>query len=184
MSKHVVVGVTGSIAAYKACELVRLFAREGVGVTVAMTVAAEKFVSALTFRTLSQNPVCTGLFDDVEEWSPKHISLSDRCDALVIAPCTANVIAKLACGIGDDSLTSLALSCAKPLFVAPAMNVNMWNHPATQANVKTLRGRGAVVLEPDAGFLACGVTAKGRMPEPEAIFRTVMDAIGGGKAGK
>jgi len=156
--------------------------REGVGVTVAMTPAAENFVSALTFRTLSRNPVCTGLFDDVEEWSPKHISLADRCDALVIAPCTANVIAKLACGIADNSLTSLALSCTKPLFIAPAMNVNMWNHPATQANIKTLRERGATILDPGEGFLACGTNAKGRMPEPEAIFRTVMDAMGGGKA--
>ena len=111
MAKHIAVGVTGSIAAYKACELVRLFSKEGYEVSVVMTAAAARFVTALTFRTLSRNPVCTGLFDDVGEWIPDHISIADRCDALVIAPCTANVLAKLAHGLADDALTATALAC-------------------------------------------------------------------------
>ncbi len=124
MAKHIAVGVTGSIAAYKACELVRLFSKEGYEVSVVMTAAAARFVTPLTFRTLSRNPVCTGLFDDVGEWIPDHISIADRCDALVIAPCTANVLAKLAHGLADDALTATALACVKPLILAPAMNVN------------------------------------------------------------
>ena len=177
MKKHIALGVTGSIAAYKACELVRLFVKGGYEVSVVMTASAEKFVSALTFRTLSQNPVCTGLFEHPEEWVPEHIGLADKCDALVIAPCTANVIAKLANGIADDSLSSLALACVKPLVIAPAMNVNMWNHPATQANLVKLRERGAMILEPGEGDLACGVSAKGRMPEAAEVYGAVCELL-------
>ena len=137
MAKHIAVGVTGSIAAYKACELVRLFSKEGYEVSVVMTAAAARFVTPLTFRTLSRNPVCTGLFDDVGEWIPDHISIADRCDALVIAPCTANVLAKLAHGLADDALTATALACVKPLILAPAMCRPAW--PARSAS--TTRGR-------------------------------------------
>ncbi|MGI5868958.1 MAG: flavoprotein [Kiritimatiellia bacterium] len=172
MGKHIAVGVTGSIAAYKACELVRLFTKAGYEVSVVMTDAAKQFVTPLTFRTLSRNPVCTGLFDDVAEWVPGHISVADRCDALVIAPCTANVLAKLATGIADDALTATALACVKPLVLAPAMNVKMWEHPATRANLAALKSRGAIVVEPAEGGLACGTTGRGRMPEPLDIFNT------------
>ena len=181
MAKHIAVGVTGSIAAYKACELVRLFSKEGYEVSVVMTAAAARFVTPLTFRTLSRNPVCTGLFDDVGEWIPDHISIADRCDALVIAPCTANVLAKLAHGLADDALTATALACVKPLILAPAMNVNMWEHAATQANLAVLKSRGAFVVEPGEGGLACGTTGRGRMPEPLEIFnatRAVLASAG------
>lgn len=176
-SKNIVIGVTGSIAVYKSCELVRMFRRADIGVDVVMTAAAEEFVTELTFRTLSCNPVCRGLFDEPLEWNPMHISLAEKCDALLIAPCTANVIAKMANGIADDSLTALALANVKPLFIAPAMNVNMWNHPATQANLATLRSRGATLLEPGVGELACGTTGKGRMLDPQEIFDAVMAAM-------
>ena len=176
-SKNIVIGVTGSIAVYKSCELVRMFRKADIGVDVVMTAGAEKFVTELTFRTLSCNPVCRGLFDDPSVWNPMHISLAEKCGALLIAPCTANVIGKMANGIADDSLTALALANVKPLFIAPAMNVNMWNHPATQANLATLRSRGATVLEPGEGSLACGTTGKGRMLEPQQIFDAVMAAL-------
>ena len=162
-SKNIVIGVTGSIAVYKSCELVRMFRRADIGVDVVMTAAAEEFVTELTFRTLSCNPVCRGLFDEPLEWNPMHI--------------TANVIAKMANGIADDSLTALALANVKPLFIEPAMNVNMWNHPATQANLATLRSRGATLLEPGVGELACGTTGKGRMLDPQEIFDAVMAAM-------
>ena len=177
MAKHIALGVTGSIAAYKACELVPLFVKGGYGVSVVLTAGGEKFVTALTFQTLSRNPVCTALFDEPAGWEPEHIGIADHCDILVIAPCTANVIAKLANGLADDSLTSIALACVKPLVIAPAMNVNMWNHPATQANIQTLRERGALILEPGEGALACGISAKGRMPEPAEIYHAVCEIL-------
>lgn len=173
MTKHIALGVTGSIAAYKACELVRLFIKGGCEIHVVMTAAATRFVTPLSFRTLSQNSVYTGIFDETIDWHPEHIALADRCDVLVIAPCTANVIAKLANGIADDALTSLALAYTKPLVIAPAMNVNMFNHAATQKNLNMLRERGAIVVEPGEGYLACGTTAKGRMSEPKMIYDEV-----------
>ena len=179
MARHIALGVTGSIAAYKACELVRLFTKAGHGVSVVMTEAAARFVSPLTFRTLSRNPVCTGLFDEIGEWVPDHIALADRCDALVVAPCTANVLAKLALGLADDALTATALACRKPLVVAPAMNTAMWEHPATQANLATLKARGATIVEPGDGGLACGTTWRGRMPEPGEIFTATCAVLDG-----
>lgn len=177
MTRHIALGVTGSIAAYKACELVRLFIKGGWDVHVVMTDAATRFVTPLSFRTLSKNPVYTGIFDETIDWHPEHIALADRCDVLVVAPCTANVIAKLAHGIADDALTSLALAYIKPLVIAPAMNVNMFNHAATQKNLSVLRERGAVVIEPGEGDLACGTTAKGRMSEPQMIYDEVCRVV-------
>lgn len=177
MKKRIALGVTGSIAAYKACELVRLYIKGGFDVNVVMTAAATGFVTPLTFRTLSRNPVWTGLFDDVAQWEPGHTSLADTCDLLVLAPCTANVIAKTAHGIADDALTSLVLACRKPLLVAPAMNVNMFDHPATQTNLKRLRERGACVMEPGTGDLACGTTDKGRMPEPADVYKQTCELL-------
>lgn len=165
----ILLGVTGSIAAYKACELTRLFVKDGHDVHVIMTRAATRFVAPLTFRTLSRNPVSLDLFDEPEEWVPGHISFAERGDALVIAPCTANVIAKLAHGLADDMLTATALATRAPLVIAPTMNTGMWEHPATQANLTALTARGAIFVEAGIGELACGTSGKGRMADPQAI---------------
>ncbi len=172
-TRHIALGVTGSIAAYKAAELVRMIRRKKWEVSVIMTRAAAHFAGELTFRTLSCNPVMVELFDEVEKWEPAHVSLADRVDALLIAPCTANVIAKLAHGIADDSLTATALACEAPLVIAPAMNEKMWRHPATRENVALLKARGAVVVDVGQGDLACGTVGQGRLAE----LATIMDAL-------
>ena len=168
-----VLGVTGSIAAYKAAELVRLLQKEGCEVSVVMTACAAEFVTPLTFQTLSRNAVGTGLFDEKDGWHPEHISYADRADAVLVAPCTANVIAKLAHGLADDLLTCTVLATKAPVVVAPAMNDNMWAHPATRANVETLRARGVTVLEVGAGALACGREGAGRLADLDIIVRGV-----------
>ena len=169
----ILLGITGSIAAYKACELTRLFVKGGHTVHVIMTQAATRFVSPLTFSTLSRNPVSVDMFDEPEEWIPGHISFAERGDVLLIAPCTANVIAKLAQGLADDMLTATALATKAPLVIAPAMNTGMWEHPATKANLATLAARGATFVDAGTGDLACGTTGKGRMADPQEIFVTV-----------
>ena len=166
----ILLGVTGSIAAYKACELTRLFVKGGHDVHVIMTQAATRFVAPLTFRTLSRNPVSLDMFDEPDEWVPGHISLAERANVLVIAPCTANVIAKLAHGLADDMLSATALATKAPLVIAPAMNTGMWEHPATLANLTTLTARGATFVDAGTGDLACGTTGKGRMADPQDIF--------------
>jgi phosphopantothenoylcysteine decarboxylase/phosphopantothenate--cysteine ligase len=173
----ILLGVTGSIAAYKACELTRLFVKDGHDVHVVMTAAAARFVSPLTFRTLSRNPVVLDMFDEPEEWVPGHVSLAERADALVVAPCTANVLAKLAHGLADDMLTATALATRAPLVIAPAMNTGMWEHPATRANLATLAARGATFVDADTGDLACGTTGKGRMADPQAVFERTLQKI-------
>jgi phosphopantothenoylcysteine synthetase/decarboxylase len=169
----ILLGVTGSIAAYKACELTRLLVKAGHAVHVLMTKAGTQFVAPLTFRTLSRNPVSVDLFDAPDEWMPGHISLAERADLLVIAPCTANVAAKLANGLADDLLTATALATKAPLLIAPAMNSGMWEHPATRANLATLASRGATFVDAGTGDLACGTTGKGRMAEAREIFEAV-----------
>jgi len=171
-------GVTGSIAAYKAAELVRLFKQKEWDVTVVMTKAATEFITELTLRTLSQNPVACAMFGESPEWRPEHISLAELADVLVIAPCTANVLAKLAHGIADDLLTCTALACKAPLIVAPAMNENMWDHPATQANVQTLRSCGADIVAVGTGDLACGYQGRGRMAAVDDIIAAASRAAG------
>jgi phosphopantothenoylcysteine decarboxylase/phosphopantothenate--cysteine ligase len=173
MARTIVLGVTGSIAAYKACELVRLFVKNGDDVRVVMTDHAKEFVTPLTFRTLSRNPVENAMFADPLEWKPGHISLADAADVLVVAPATANIIAKMANGIADDLLSSVALATKAPIVVAPAMNTGMWENAATQANMATLKGRGVRFVEVGDGELACGTSGPGRMAEPEAIFEAV-----------
>ena len=168
--RKIALGVTGSIAAYKACEHVRLYVKAGAEVAVVMTKGAQQFVAPLTFRTLSRHSVATDLFEDPATWVPGHISLADWCDALVVAPCTANVAAKMAHGIADDSLSALALACRKPKLVAPAMNEGMLENPATRDNLATLRARGIAVMDCGEGELACGTEGRGRMPEPDAVF--------------
>jgi phosphopantothenoylcysteine decarboxylase/phosphopantothenate--cysteine ligase len=171
--RTVLLGVSGSIAAYKACELVRECVTRGADVHVLMTANAAAFVTPLTFQTLSRNPVTQGLFDQIEEWKPEHIALSERAHVLCVAPATANVIAKLACGLADDALTSVALAFAGPLLVAPAMNSGMYAHPATAANLATLRQRSAVIIEPAHGALACGTTGAGRLAPVPAIVAAI-----------
>lgn len=174
---HVVLGVTGSIAAYKAAELVRLFQKRGWGVSVVMTAAATEFVTPLTFQTLSREPVGLGLFDEKDSWHPEHLSYAEKADALAIAPCTANVIAKLAHGLADDLLTCTALATRAPIVIAPAMNEGMWDHPATRENLRLLRSRGVRVVDPAVGELACGVTGRGRMADPGEVVAAVEDAL-------
>jgi phosphopantothenoylcysteine synthetase/decarboxylase len=169
----IVLGVTGSIAAYKAAELVRLMKVRGWDVFVIMTKSAAEFVGELTFQTLSQNPVAIDMFQEKESWRPGHISLADRADALVIAPCTANVMAKLAHGMADDMLTCTALATRAPVVIAPAMNGKMWDHPATQANLKTLQERGCLIVDVGVGDLACGYQGRGRMADPADVLAAV-----------
>jgi phosphopantothenoylcysteine synthetase/decarboxylase len=174
---HVVLGVTGSIAAYKAAELVRLMRRVGWDVSVIMTPCAAEFVSPLTFQTLSRNAVGTGLFDEKDGWHPEHISYADRADVVLIAPCTANVMAKMAHGLADDLLTCTVLATRAPVLVAPAMNEGMWDHPATRANVALLQSRGVVIIDVGVGDLACGVEGHGRLADLDTIVKHVKVAL-------
>ena len=169
MGRRILLGVTGSIAAYKAAELVRLFVKNGDEVRVVMTPAATKFVGPLTFQTLSRNPVYIEEFDRPAEWRPEHISLAD-CDLAVVAPASANTLAKLRHGIADNLLTSTLLATRAPVAVAPAMNDGMWESPVTQENIAALGARGVKVLVPGTGELACGTVGLGRMAEPAEIF--------------
>jgi phosphopantothenoylcysteine decarboxylase/phosphopantothenate--cysteine ligase len=173
MSRKILLGVTGSIAAYKACELVRLFVKNGDEVTVVMTDAATKFVSPLSFQTLSRNPVFVDQFAPPVSWKPEHISLAEAADLVVVAPATANTIAKMRYGIADNLLSAVLLATRAPTVVAPAMNTGMWESAVTQENIAVLTARGVVVVEPDDGELACGVKGKGRMMEPEAILNAI-----------
>ena len=175
--RELILGVTGSIAAYKAVYLLRELTRLGASVTVCLSEHAREFVGALTFRTLSGRPVLTNLFDPQSEDAVEHVALAERADAIVVAPATANLLAKAAHGIADDFLTTLLLAARRPLVIAPAMDGGMWEHPAVVANVATLRGRGAAVLEPDAGALASGLSGKGRFPEPDAIVEAIRRAL-------
>lgn len=175
--KTVLLGVSGGIACYKACELVRLLVGRGARVQVVMTAAAQQFVTPLTLQTLSGQPVATDTFSLTQESEIGHIRLADTADVVVIAPATANVIGKLANGIGDDLLTTILLATRAPLLVAPAMNVHMWEHAAVQENLARLTGRGARVVGPASGSLACGYEGAGRLSEPEAIVDEVLRVL-------
>jgi phosphopantothenoylcysteine decarboxylase/phosphopantothenate--cysteine ligase len=181
----IALGVSGGIAAYKAAEVVRLLQDRGLTVQVVMTRAAQEFVRPLTFAALTGQKVITDMFGSGNAQQPnvesaiEHIGVAQSIDALVVAPATADVIAKFARGVADDFLSTLYLATKAPLVVAPAMNVNMWSHPATQENVETLKQRGARVVEPDSGYLACGMTGPGRLASNEAIVATVMEVLGG-----
>jgi len=175
--KTIVVGVSGGIAAYKACEAVRLLVQAGATVQVVLTRAAEEFVTPLTLQTLSGRPVARRTFDLTEESEIGHIRIADTADALLIAPATANVIAKLATGIADDLLTTVVLATRAPVLVAPAMNVHMWENATVQANVARLRDAGHVVIEPASGALACGYEGAGRLPEPDVLVEEVAVAV-------
>ena len=186
---RVTVGVSGGIAAYKAAELVRSLQRQALEVHVVMTEAAARFVQPLTFAALTGHKVITSLWDDTGSGDSgydasggqsgiEHIAEAQWADALVVAPATANILAKFAHGIADDFLSTLYLATQAPVLVAPAMNVNMWEHPATQANLEILRQRGVRVIEPGTGALACGTVGTGRMAEPETIAKAVLSVLG------
>jgi len=186
---RVTVGVSGGIAAYKAAELVRALQRQALEVHVVMTEAATRFIQPLTFAALTGHKVITSLWDDSgsgessyeassEQNGIDHISEAQWSDALVVAPATANILAKFAHGVSDDFLTTMYLATRAPVLVAPAMNVNMWDHPATQANLEILRQRGVRVVEPGIGDLACGMVGAGRMAEPDSIAEAVLNALG------
>jgi phosphopantothenoylcysteine decarboxylase/phosphopantothenate--cysteine ligase len=186
----IALGVSGGIAAYKAAELVRLLQDRDVRVQVVMTRAAQEFVRPLTFAALSDEKVITEMFvppdagDDANLSSAiEHIAVAQDVDALVVAPATANTIAKFAHGISDDFLTTLYLATKAPVVIAPAMNVNMWEHPATQQNLQTLRARGVRVVEPGSGYLACGMVGAGRLADPTAIADEVMRVLESRTAG-
>jgi len=180
----IALGVTGGIAAYKAAEIVRLLQDRGIRVQVIMTHAAQEFVRPLTFAALSGEKVITGMFSPGEERAAnidsaiEHIAVAQSIDALLVAPATADILAHFAQGIAGDFLTTLYLATTAPVVVAPAMNVNMWNHPATQANLEILRKRGVKIVEPGSGYLACGMVGAGRLAENEAIVAAVLEALG------
>jgi phosphopantothenoylcysteine decarboxylase/phosphopantothenate--cysteine ligase len=179
----VALGVCGGIAAYKACEVVRLLQEAGIRVQVVMTAAAQEFVRPLTFAALSGQKVITGLWESGGEppnldSAIEHISVAQSIDALVVSPCTADTLAKFAHGQADDFLSTLYLATAAPVLIAPAMNVQMWEHPATRENLATVVHRGVKVIEPGSGYLACGMVGAGRLAEPEEIAAATLSALG------
>lgn len=171
--KNIVLGVTGGIAAYKACEVVSRLKKLGANVDVIMTENATKLVAPLTFETLSCRPVCVDTFSRTESWDVKHISLAQKADLFVVAPATANLMAKLAHGIADDMLSTTLLATKAPILLAPAMNTGMWTAEATQENLRTLQNRGVHTVGPGSGFLACGDSGAGRMSEPVQIVEEI-----------
>jgi phosphopantothenoylcysteine decarboxylase/phosphopantothenate--cysteine ligase len=187
---RVTVGVSGGVAAYKAAELVRALQRHGIDVHVVMTRAAQEFVRPLTFSSLTGHKVVTNMWEGDastgldDEDQIEHISEAQAADTVVIAPATAHVLARMAHGLADDFLSTMLLATTAPVIVAPAMNVNMWNHPATQANVALLRQRGVTIIEPDSGYLACGMTGSGRLASVETIAQAVLDALAGRNPGE
>src|SRR6267142_2650469 len=179
MSANIVLGVTGSIAAHKAADLASLLTKQKCNVRVVMTADAQRFITPLPFKTLTRSPDVTDLYDEDEGWKPAHIELADAADLLLIAPATANVIAKLAHGIADDALSCivLALNPRAKLLIAPAMNGKMWLHAATQENVRTLQKRGAEFIGPDEGMLSCGYEGVGRLWPVEQIVKRALSQL-------
>ncbi len=174
--KTVLVGITGAIAAYKVCELIRLFKKNNANVKVVVTPNALNFVTKTTLESLSQNAVDIEQFN-IQEYKPEHIALTDEADIFVIAPASANTIAKMALGICDNLLTSTFCAFKKPVVIAPCMNTNMWENPAVEKNIETLKNRGIKVVEPDTGFLACGTNGKGRLADINLIYETAKDIL-------
>jgi phosphopantothenoylcysteine decarboxylase len=179
-NKNIVLGVTGSIAAYKAAEVTSQLAKQGCEVRVVMTADALHFITPLAFKTLSRHPVITDLYDEEQGWEPTHIKLADEADLMLVAPATANTMAKLAMGLANDALSciALALNPEAKLVIAPAMNGKMWLHPATQQNAALLRSRGAEFIGPDAGLLSCGYEGLGRLWPVEKIVERVLALLG------
>jgi len=178
VKKTVVLAVTGSVAAYRAAELCSAFRKETIDCRVVMSRCAQQFVGPLTFTSLTLHPVVTD--DNIGDLAdrPEHLALGDVADVFLVAPATANAIGKMARGIADDIVSTTYLSVTCPVLLAPAMNVRMWEHPAVRENLEILRKRGATILEPDEGFLACGDYGKGRLASPSAILSAVLSALG------
>mgnify|MGYP000261138658 FL=1 len=176
--KHIIVGVSGGIAAYKAVEIVSRLRKAGAEVKVVMTENATKFVTPMTFGEISGNPVAVKMFEDVHDWNVEHIALAKWADAYLVAPATANVIGKLAAGIADDMLTTQLMATKAPIFLCPAMNTNMYENPITQRNMQTLRDLGFHILEAASGSLACGISGIGRLPEPVDIVNWLSFHVG------
>ncbi len=176
--KNIILGVTGSIACYKACDIANTLTKEGNSVKVVMTEAGTKFVTPLTFRTLTKNKVYTDMFDDDEPEYVAHIRLAEEADLMVICPASADFIAKAAAGIADDMLTTTYLAYInKPVIVCPAMNTNMYENPATQKNIETLRERGVTIVEPKVAHLACGTTVKGALADLDVVHDAIAEFI-------
>ncbi len=179
MGKNIVLGVTGSIAAYKAPDLTSLLTKQGCDLHVVLTADALRFITAVPFKTLSRHPVVTDLYDEEQGWQPTHIKLADEADLLLIAPATANILAKLAHGIADDALSciALALNPQAKLLLAPAMNGKMWLHPATQQNAATLKSRGAEFIGPEEGLLSCGYEGLGRLWPVDKVANRALELV-------
>lgn len=177
MSKNIIYGVTGSIAAFKAASIVSKLKSQDFDITVVMTKSSQNFINPLTFRTLSQNKVITDIFIDEDEYDPQHVSITDKADIVVIAPATANIIGKLASGIADDSLTSIVMASDVPVLIAPAMEERMYTNPITQKNIKVLQEVGFKFVGPEEGRLASGKTGVGRMAEVELIIQAIIEEV-------
>ncbi|MBU1727554.1 MAG: hypothetical protein KJ880_08000 [Candidatus Omnitrophica bacterium] len=177
MKKNIVLGVTASIAVYKACEILRALLREGFSVSVVMTPEAEELISPLVFQSLCGNKVYRGLFDSPESWEIEHVSLAQKAELILIAPATANIIGKAASGICDDLLTCVVCATSSPVLIAPAMNENMYLNKITQGNIKKLKGLGYKFIEPKKGKLACGKTGIGCLADVEAIIKAVKHTL-------
>lgn len=175
--KQIVLGICGGIAAYKCCELTRLFVKEGAEVHVVLTHAGAQFVTPLTLQALSRNPVYTDMFSLIQEKEIGHVSLADRADILLVAPATADIIARVACGICDELLTTVICATKAPVVFAPSMNVRMWENTILQENISKLKDHGYRFIEPDTGELACGYEGKGRLPEPAEILKTISNSL-------
>ncbi|MEM9479081.1 MAG: flavoprotein [Verrucomicrobiota bacterium] len=175
--KNILLGVTGSIAAYKAADLTSQLVKKGHNVTCVMTADAQEFITPLTLQVLSKNPVVTGLYDEKESWRPGHIQLADESDLILVAPATAHAVAQFANGLGGDALTAIHLATLAPILMAPAMNGKMWKHPATQQNVETLKSRGVQFIGPEDGMLACGYEGVGRLWPVEGIVERVEEIL-------
>ena len=171
--KNVILGVTASVAIYKACDVVRRLKNEGFSVTVIMTLEAEEFIKPILFQSLSGNKVCRGLFEEPQDWEIEHVSLAEKTDLVLIAPATANIIGKIACGICDDLLTCVCLATKAPILICPAMNENMYQNRITQDNIKKLKSLGYRFVEPTKGRLACGRVGMGCLAEVETIIKEV-----------
>ena len=178
MKREILMGVTGGIAAYKVADLTSKLVQSGAQVTVAMTRSAEEFIGATTFAALTGRPVYRHLFAPQEHFQGEHIGLARRADVYVIAPATANTIARLANGLADDLVSTLALTVTVPILVAPAMNTEMWHKPSVQRNVEQIRTDGMRIVEPGSGWLSCGQVGAGRMAEPQEILNVIQSVLG------
>ena len=177
--KRILLGVSGSIAAFKAADLASRLTDNGHSVTVVMTSDAREFITPLTLQVLSKNPVVTGIYDEKESWRPGHIALADEADLLLVAPATANIIANFANGIADDALSAVHLATRAPVLMAPAMNGKMWEHPATRENIEKLEARGVRMIGPEEGMLACGYEGLGRMWPVDGIVEAAGELLAG-----